>query len=505
MPRRLFLLLTAWLLVGVLMVWAAGIPPVQRTQEARVLETAREMIGRPARDWMVPHLNGAVRLRKPPLAYWLSAGSMTAFGVNERAGRLPMAVLSWLSLAATFAVARRWFGTRTAWLSTTALVGSYLFFKHGLLAETDAAMAALLTIGAWAVVRAVDADRPGASSTPAPVGPGHWHADPAPRGPAWLASSVRSLISTNANPDLISLHLIAACLAGVILSKGPNAAFLLLFWAALCGLRRNWRSLGRFVTRGGLVTLLVLAVPWFAYVWRTTADEGQLGADLVNSVDGGDHRGWPWAYVPMLLRATLPWTIVWLIALWMAATRLRRSAALRELSAWGAAILVPLCVWGNKQPHYLLPLMPPTMILVGWAATIWVRRASPRDRIAGRFRGALGLGVAGIALMAVVAAWLPARLGNPSEAASAAVLAGYPNARFVFRGSELPVMSWTMRRTIPLLTDPAITAAAADTNAVVLEQQQDDESEPTPPGGFVESRRIRQADNVLHVYVPAAR
>ena len=480
MPRRRSILLTAWLLVGVLMVWAAGVPPVQRTQEARVLETAREMLGRPARDWLVPRLNGAVRLRKPPLAYWLSAGSMTAFGVNDRAGRLPMAMLSWLSLAATFALARRWFGTRTAWLSTAALVGSFLFFKHGLLAETDAVAAAFLTIGAWAVVQAASRHRftrPDAS-TDAPT--------------------------TNlARGSLVWPHVVAVCLAGVILSKGPNAAFLLIFWAALCGLRRDWRSLRQFVTRGGLITLVVLAVPWFVYVWRTTADEGQLGADLTNSVDGGDHHGWPWAYVPMLLRATLPWTPLWLVALWLAATRLRRSAGLRELTAWGAAIFFPLCVWGNKQPHYLLPLMPPTMILVGWAVMTMIRRR-PHGSVASRFRLAVVVGVVGVVMMVVIVAWLPARRGGASVRASAELLAAYPAANFIFRGSELPVMSWTMRQVIPLRDDAAITAATADANTVVIEQQQDDEAEPTPPTGFVESRRIRQADNVLHVYVPTS-
>jgi hypothetical protein len=28
--------------------------------------------------------------------------------------------------------------------------------------------------------------------------------------------------------------------------------------------------------------------------------------------------------------------------------------------------LVPLCLWGNKQPHYLLPLLPPVTVLAGW-------------------------------------------------------------------------------------------------------------------------------------------
>jgi hypothetical protein len=43
-----------------------------------------------------------------------------------------------------------------------------------------------------------------------------------------------------------------------------------------------------------------------------------------------------------------------------------RDERVRGLLLWAAAIFVPLCVWGNKQAHYLLPLLPPLMILVGW-------------------------------------------------------------------------------------------------------------------------------------------
>jgi hypothetical protein len=33
---------------------------------------------------------------------------------------------------------------------------------------------------------------------------------------------------------------------------------------------------------------------------------------------------------------------------------------------WFAAVFVPLCVAGQKQPHYLMPALPPLAILTGW-------------------------------------------------------------------------------------------------------------------------------------------
>ena len=43
---------------------------VDKIQEARIAETAREMVV--DGDWLVPHYNGEVRLQKPPLTYWLT-------------------------------------------------------------------------------------------------------------------------------------------------------------------------------------------------------------------------------------------------------------------------------------------------------------------------------------------------------------------------------------------------------------------------------------------------
>lgn len=544
-------LLVTWILLGVLLIGAAGVPPVNRTQEARVLETAREMIGRPIEDWLIPKLNGHVRLRKPPLAYWASAISMSAFGENERAGRLPTVLLSWLSLGATYAIARRWFNSRVAILSAGALAGSWLFFKHGMLAETDAYAAAGMTFGVYAIVRAGEAVR---------------------------------------GRDVLWLHAAAICFAGIILAKGPPAVYLLLFWIGRCWLSRDGRTLGRFVTRGAIFTLLVLAVPWFVYVKTHTAAEGQLGADFANSADGGDHPGPPWAYVPMLIKATVPWTGVWAVALvmagmtWLEQSRNKRAiapgtpdaakkvanpadetsggisetTALLNLMLWGAAVLLPLCVWGNKQFHYLLPAMPPTMILVGWACDAAIRRSrrggaaaivsvgtsivlalasliaivlflvgtlkplvSIECAVVGfvcitacnalrlwhlrqRSRAIRVLYFSGVLLMFAIHVLLPAELGGRSRLASMRLVASYPNAHFVFRTTELPVMSWSMRRAVPTMDDAAIMAAAGDANLVVIDQQQDGEKKPIPPAGLVEAESIRQGDNTLHVFVPAA-
>src|SRR6185503_10080140 len=64
---------------------------------------SRDMILRG--DYVIPWFNGEMRLKKPPLFYWLQAGSFRVFGESEFAARLPSALgcLLLVALAVAFA------------------------------------------------------------------------------------------------------------------------------------------------------------------------------------------------------------------------------------------------------------------------------------------------------------------------------------------------------------------------------------------------------------------
>ena len=66
---------------------------IARSQEGRVLETAREM--RERGDYLVPHLLGQPRYEKPPLLYWITAAGYAVTGsINELCGRVPGALFA---------------------------------------------------------------------------------------------------------------------------------------------------------------------------------------------------------------------------------------------------------------------------------------------------------------------------------------------------------------------------------------------------------------------------
>ncbi len=79
-----------------------------------------------------------MRLRKPPLNYWLTAICFEVFGINPGPGRVPTALGGWLMIAAAYLAGKKFFGQCAGLFAAAALAGSYMFFRYTRLAETDA-------------------------------------------------------------------------------------------------------------------------------------------------------------------------------------------------------------------------------------------------------------------------------------------------------------------------------------------------------------------------------
>ncbi len=91
--RRYAVLLLTFFLVSYIL--PLGARDLLVPDETRYAEIPREMIV--GGDWVVPHLNGLRYFEKPPLGYWVHAGSILLFGENNFAVRLPSAMAVGLS------------------------------------------------------------------------------------------------------------------------------------------------------------------------------------------------------------------------------------------------------------------------------------------------------------------------------------------------------------------------------------------------------------------------
>lgn len=316
-------------------------------------------------DWVTPRLNGVPWFEKPPLYYWSAAIGFRLFSSPETAARLPSSVFAFAAVLAVLWIARRIYGAPVAhlagWMLPTAV--GMMGFAHA--AATDMPFAACLTLAMVAAAVLLLDDSP---------------AHPA----AWAAGFGAAL----------GLAALAKGPAAIALAGGSTA-----LWALASGSIR--KSL-RLFHPAALGTFLLVAVPWYVLCAMRNADflrvfflEHNFERFLTNRYQ---HQQPFWFYLPILLLAAFPWTLV----LFPAARD-----GLRELKdhnwrtrpgfyflAWSIWPLLFFTLAKSKLPGYILPAVPPLFLLLARSAAKQTAGDSGRGRVV-RLLFALALVAAG--------------------------------------------------------------------------------------------------------------
>ena len=142
----LFLLALAVLLPGI---WeATGL--TGKDEFFLGLRTPMEMIE--GDHWLVPFLDGAPRIRKPPLLYWLGRASFETFGISLASARLVSVLFAALLIVSTAGIARRLSGK-----SDTGLIAGGVLLVIAALTSTvsllEVVTAYLIASAAWLTQR----------------------------------------------------------------------------------------------------------------------------------------------------------------------------------------------------------------------------------------------------------------------------------------------------------------------------------------------------------------
>ncbi|HYE24189.1 MAG TPA: glycosyltransferase family 39 protein [Clostridia bacterium] len=335
--------------------------------EPRYAQVAREMHDR--NDWVTPVLYGQPWLEKPIAYYWGAIAAFKIFGVSDWAARLPSATLATLMTGFIYVFLRRFRpGMRVDGPLMVASAALIFGFAHG--ASTDMVLAAPFAIAMLA-----------------------WF--------GWRESESRSWL-------LVSY----VALAVATLAKGPVApglAFLIL--AVFCAVTRDWRSLGRTFWVPGILAFLAVALPWYVLVQVRTPEffrafflEHNLARFGTNMFR---HKQPFWYYVPVVLLATAPWTVLFVAAVveglrgWW---KSRKSNVLAMdpfaafLLVW---FLVPVAFFSisqSKLPGYILPAVPPCLLL----AAHYLQRRTEEDRPIPFWMAGLHAALLGVLAAAVV-------------------------------------------------------------------------------------------------------
>ena len=314
----LFLLALAVLLPGI---WeATGL--TGKDEFFLGLRTPMEMIE--GDHWLVPFLDGAPRIRKPPLLYWLGRASFETFGISLVSARFVAVLFATLLVVSTAGIARRLSGrNETGWIAGCVLLGCLGMASEGRRFMLDVPVAALSTAAFWSLL-------------------------------VWLDSGQKRWLTAT-----------ALLLAAGFLTKGPIVALVcggggLALLAS--GRLRLTQLRQHFVPLAGHALLFaVLALPWF-FIVRALYPES---ADLVlaGELESRQFFNFSPAILLGLLNVALPWVFVFAVAAWAA---WKGSAVDRLVLFWFLATFLPFA-FIRSFDRYLIGSLVPLAILIALA------------------------------------------------------------------------------------------------------------------------------------------
>lgn len=289
-----------------------------------------------------PYYDGEALLDHPPGYIWSIAASFKVFGVNDFAAQLPGRLSAFLSLLLTWLIARRiGLGELAAFFSVLVLGTTRDF----ILIAMQGGIEPLLNLWSWL---------------------GFYFVLPG-NGQSRLTSDGKALLRTG---------LAAACVVLAAFSKGPPAAWPLLFFVVvLFSYGENLR--GRFFH--GVVFFIALAVaalPWIWYIlaagdlwyWKWYWQDQVLGSALRgrNMQQGFE----PLYFIKVLAKDYWPWLPLLLISVGLEAKTLFRWALpgagfLALLFAGGFFAGFSIVKW--KFWYYIAPAFPGFALFIAFA------------------------------------------------------------------------------------------------------------------------------------------
>ncbi len=326
--------LTVLLLVfGIAFFQFLGRIPLIDPDEGRYAEVPREMLERC--DFITPLFNYAKFFDKPPLHYWLSALSMTVFGVNEFAARFAGAAMGLLTVLLTYHVGRRLFGRREGFLAALVLGTCTGFLVQARYVFTDMTLTCTLSASlAFFIVAAREGE-------------------------------TRKGLYYHLFYLFAALAVLAKGLIGIVF---PGAVIFLYMLST-----RRWRLLREMRLATGIPLFLLVSVPWFVLVSLKNPEFPRyffihehferFTSNVHNRKEG------LWFYFPVLFGAMLPWSFFIPAALrgvWR--ERLTAAGSVRlYLFIWGAFIFFFFSISSSQLIPYILPVFPPLALLIGCA------------------------------------------------------------------------------------------------------------------------------------------
>lgn len=322
------------LVLALIIVWlsaTAWMRPLMLPDEGRYVGVAWEMLR--SSDWLTPTLNGLPFFHKPPLFYWITAASLSAFGLHEWPARAAPILGASLGAFSLYLFLRRWAGERLARLTLVALLAQPLFLVGGQFANLDMLVAGCITATIVLAAHAV----------------------------LCIERRMPYRRAVAGAYALAALAVLAKGLIGIVIP-----ALVLLTWILV---RRRWHSLRALVWWPGLLLFLLIAAPWFVVMqmrFPGFLDYFFVFQHFKRFTVGGFNNMQPvWFYPAVLLLFFLPWLPFLYRSLRRKAWADAPGQELRLLMIlWTLAVVVFFSTPKSKLLGYILPAVPPLAVLI---------------------------------------------------------------------------------------------------------------------------------------------
>ena len=302
--------------------------------ESRNIITAREMVY--DGHWIVPTMNGDLRLEKPPLPTWLAAVAEMASPDDIVLQRV-MAGLAAVMLVFFFYRFSEKILKVNALVATLLLCSCYNIILMGRTASWDIYCHAFMMGGIYCMARAMTL----------------------PRCSVWRFCAAGLFVGLS------------------LMSKGPVSLYALFLPFLLAFLPVCRPQMGGKAGGVALMALVAIVVGtwWYAYIYAFHAGELTY---VVNKETGAwvGHNVRPWYYYWKFFLETGVWSLLLLTALLLPAFKAdcRRRGYMFSI-AWTLCVLVLLSLLPEKKSRYLLPLLIPasytmTFLIERWQAVL---------------------------------------------------------------------------------------------------------------------------------------
>ncbi|MEO6222269.1 MAG: glycosyltransferase family 39 protein [Vicinamibacterales bacterium] len=400
-----------------------GANTIWDANEAFYVDTPRQMIL--SGDYLNPVFNGAPRMNKPVLSYWVVAGLYQLFGASVTVERVGIAIGALGILLAAYLCGRTLRSSLTGWLAVLIVASSpqFVMFSRRIFIDIWVTMFMTLTIGCFLL----------AESQPA-------------RRRLWLA-----------------LMYVAIGLGA--LTKGPVAlvfpAAAIFLWLLL---ERRLSDITKLWIIPGALIVVAINVPWWWGIYSQHGAEpirafwlGENFGRYTESMQPGERD--IFFYVPVVIGDLFPWSLFVIAGLASGAVSLWRrsegSAIRRFLMIWVVLLVGVFSFSETKQDLYVFPIVPALSALAAEFIIVGLeqRARSVRALLAGT---SVLLLIVGAGIARLFGAWATGHHITGATALAAILIVG---------SVSVALLAWRQRAATALL---ALCAALVAANYVFV-------------------------------------